>query len=220
MIERRSRWLRVWSGVILGWALLAWAPPAAGLGRRAFEWDPRALPLLESCGERCPPIVSRPFFQTTSTDAEGKAREVYRDVAEGIVTVVEHIEDRTRTATYAYLSTGELTSITAAAAAVTPMRHDLLGRRLSLDSADAGPTRFTRVGNLTSIVNARGVSVDARIPALTQQVELHNDDLHRLIRVGTWQSTTTLAPGTPLEAATTRVWDGTTRTWTLTSPEG
>jgi len=141
-------------------------------------------------------------------------------VAEGIVTVVEHIEDRTRTATYAYLSTGELTSITDAAAAVTPMRHDLLGRRLSLDSADAGPTRFTRVGNLTSIVNARGVSVDARIPALTQQVELHNDDLHRLIRVGTWQSTTTLAPGTPLEAATTRVWDGTTRTWTLTSPEG
>ncbi len=81
-------------------------------------------------------------FQTTTWDAEGRAKAAYKDASDRVVAVEERIEGRTPTTQYEYSPVGDLLRVVDAAGNVTRLEYDLLGRRTRLANPDAGDVRF------------------------------------------------------------------------------
>lgn len=105
----------------------------------------------------------------TRTDAEGKSTRSYFDVTSVVVGIEQSNRiggtQRQLTTRYGYNAMVELTSVTDPAGNVTALDYDTLGRRIVIDSPDAGRTeaRFDLAGNL-------GARIPAHLAERGQQI--------------------------------------------------
>jgi len=105
----------------------------------------------------------------TRTDAEGKVTHSYFDVTDVIVGIEQTNRiggmQRQLTTRYGYNAMVELTSVTDPGGNVTSLEYDTLGRRIMIDSPDAGraEARFDLAGNL-------GARIPAHLAARGQQI--------------------------------------------------
>ncbi|MCI0672675.1 MAG: hypothetical protein L0Y64_19690, partial [Myxococcaceae bacterium] len=115
--------------------------------------------------------------RATVTDALGNVRVLYRDIADRVTAVEEHIEGRRPTTRYETDALGQLQRIVDAAGNTTRYTYDLLGRRTSLDDPDTGLTelRYDDAGNLVE-------RVDPNLRSTGQAIR-YEHDYHRLVRI-------------------------------------
>jgi RHS repeat-associated protein len=95
------------------------------------------------------------LFKTTVTDPLGNDKISYTDPRENIVRVDQFNNSRKITTTYEYNPVKEITRITDTEGNVTTIGYDLLGRRISIDSPDAGlvENTYDPAGNLIKKVD-------------------------------------------------------------------
>jgi RHS repeat-associated protein len=132
------------------------------LGRMIQTVEPNGALTRSVHGFGAPAGTAVTRFKTVTTDAEGRSKATYRDGANRIVTVEEHVEGRTPTTQYRYDPVGELTHVIDAAGNATAMTYDLLGRRRTIDNPDAGLVElvYDGAGNLRRRIDAEGRRVE------------------------------------------------------------
>src|SRR5216683_8060129 len=132
-----------------------------------------ALPIFGAPGG-----LSVTWLRARITDARGNAKTTYRDPADHILAIEEHVGTRTPTTTYGYDPLGQLLVVRDAANNQTEITYDLAGRRTSLRSPDAGLIEFAydAAGNLTS-------KVDSNLRASNGALK-YDYDFNRLTKIG------------------------------------
>ncbi|MBI3185121.1 MAG: hypothetical protein HYZ28_23540, partial [Myxococcales bacterium] len=150
------------------------------LGRTVETEEPGGRKTAVAYGFGLPSGRQPARFSSEVTDAEGKKRLVYRDVADRVVAVEERMDKpplTSLTTHYLYNPLGELVSIEDAKGNTTTAGFDLLGRRTSLSTPDNGLTEYAydAAGNLTK-------KVDENL-RLANQAIFYEYDFNRLLKV-------------------------------------
>ncbi|MFF0206179.1 SpvB/TcaC N-terminal domain-containing protein [Streptomyces sp. NPDC005017] len=104
-------------------------------------------------------------FQQSVTDGNGKERRTYTDVRGVLTSVREFNNSSSIWTSYTHDPLGQVTTITDDKNNVTRAGYDVLGRRVSFESPDAGrlETRYDLAGNVTSKVTANLRAADKTV---------------------------------------------------------
>ena len=117
-------------------------------------------------------------WKLTTTDANGKSKDVIKDAFGNLANVVEHIGTTTATTTYAWNLNNKLTNITDALANVRNFTYDGLGRQLT--AQDLHASGDTTYGTSTYAYDDSG-NLTQKIDPKNQTVNYGYDALNRLL---------------------------------------
>jgi RHS repeat-associated protein len=105
-------------------------------------------------------------FETTVTDADGKAKVTYKDVRGLITSLKEFNAGKTLWTSYGYDAIKQIVAVKDARGNTTTAAYDLLGRRTRIDSPDAGRTDYVYdpasnlVQKVTANLRAKGQAIN------------------------------------------------------------